>query len=82
MHTKTIQEGEPVYKKRLRNGQLVAAKYVIGEGVFALTYANRTGAEKKQAEMTRQGFVCHVRAIGPPFYVMIDDYPPTSAQRL
>lgn len=51
----------------LRNGREVLAKLYQGE-LRSVTYANRTQAYKKQAELGDQWEVCQF--LGRPFYVV------------
>ena len=56
----------------LRSGAVVLAKPYHGD-LYAVTYANRTQAEKKVADLTAAGAKCAVwRGTGRPFYVRFD----------
>jgi len=56
----------------LRSGAVVLAKPYNGE-LTSVTYANRTQAEKKVAELTAGGVKCYVwQGRGRPFYVRFD----------
>jgi hypothetical protein len=54
----------------IRGGIRVLAKHYKGE-LYAVTYANRTQAERKRAELVAQGVEASLCQIGRPIFIRI-----------